>query len=168
MTNKQLPAEAQERIEVDAQTYTNSQTWRDKTYCMRDYIAGATAENTRAQVLVDALEAFIVWQGSTLKNWPVMKQAHEALQQWKGKGIIPVKASNEAIFEVKRISNNSGISNLTIIIDEAIPDVYIGSILLVPFVLGYRDPIKVKVKVDETGKPIATNIRTCIVTEYIY
>lgn len=37
----------------------------------------------RAQVLVDALEAFILWQGPTLANWPVMKQAHEALQQWK-------------------------------------------------------------------------------------
>lgn len=76
--------------------------------------------------------------------------------------------SNEVIFPVKRISNNSGISNLTIIIDEAIPDVYIGSILLVPFVLGYKDPISVKVMADEAGKPIATNLKTCIVTEYIY
>lgn len=51
------------------------------------YIAGATAENAKAQVLVDAIEAFILWQGSTLENWPVMKQAHEALQQWKGKEV---------------------------------------------------------------------------------
>lgn len=70
--------------------------------------------------------------------------------------------------EVKRIKNGRGDSNLLIVTEEAIPDVFIGSALLVPFVDGYKDPIKVRVIVDEKGNPIATNLRTCIVVEYIY
>jgi len=45
--------------------------------------AGATEWAGRAQGLVDALEAFILWQGSTLKNWPVMERAQEALAKYK-------------------------------------------------------------------------------------
>ena len=72
------------------------------------------------------------------------------------------------VFNVTRIKNGLGHSNLTIITEEAIPDISIGSILLVPFITGYKDPQKVRVTVDGNGKPVATNLNTCIVIEYIY
>jgi hypothetical protein len=71
-------------------------------------------------------------------------------------------------FEVKRMSNGRGISNLLLIFDEAIPDVYIGTALLVPVASGFKDPIAVTVVVDEKGMPMRTNLDTCIVTEYKY
>lgn len=82
---------------------------------------------------------------------------------------VPVKSEERTgIFSVQRLTNGSGHSNLTIITEEAIPDVYIGSLLLVPFVHGYKDPEKVKVLLDENGKPVATKLRTCIVVEYFF
>jgi hypothetical protein len=71
-------------------------------------------------------------------------------------------------FEVKRMSNGRGISNLLLVFDEAIPDVYIGTALLVPMPTGFKDPACVTVIVDEKGAPQRTILDTCIVTEYIY
>lgn len=75
---------------------------------------------------------------------------------------------NTKTFEVKRMSNGRGISNLLLILDEAIPDVYIGTALLVPMPAGFKDPIAATVVVDENGVPSKTNLDTCIVTEYKY
>lgn len=74
----------------------------------------------------------------------------------------------EKTFEIKRMSNGRGISNLLLIFDEAIPDVYIGTALLVPMPSGFKDPIAATVIVDEKGVPMRTNLDTCIVTEYKY
>lgn len=75
---------------------------------------------------------------------------------------------NIKTFEVKRMSNGRGTSNILLVFDEAIPDIYIGTALLVPMPAGFKDPIAVTVVVDEKGMPLRTNLDTCIVTEYKY
>lgn len=72
------------------------------------------------------------------------------------------------VFKVIRSVNGRGLSNLLLITGEAIPDIKIGSALLVPIAQGIKDPIQVSVVVDKNGIPVRTNIDTCIVTEYIY
>lgn len=72
------------------------------------------------------------------------------------------------IFDVKRMSNGRGHSNLLAIITEAIPDLSIGDALQVPFLNGYKDPLRVRVLIDDKGTPVRTNLNSCIVTEYIY
>lgn len=71
-------------------------------------------------------------------------------------------------FKVIRASNGRGISNLLLVFEEAIPDVYIGTALLVPVPDGYKDPVAVTVVVDDSGVPMRSNIDTCIVTVYIF
>lgn len=71
-------------------------------------------------------------------------------------------------FEVIRASNGRGISNLLLVFDEAIPDVYIGTALLVPMPNGYKDPVAATVVVDTDGVPMRSNLDTCIVTVYIF
>lgn len=71
-------------------------------------------------------------------------------------------------FEIKRMSNGHGISNLLLVYDEAIPDVYIGTALLVPMPNGFKDPTAVTVVVDNDGVPMRSNLDTCIVTVYIF
>lgn len=72
------------------------------------------------------------------------------------------------IFEVKRMTTGRGHSNLLAIITEAIPDLVIGEALQVPFLDGYKDPLRVKVLVDNKGAIVRTNLNSCVVTEYIY
>lgn len=72
------------------------------------------------------------------------------------------------IFKVTRMSNGNGNSNLMLITEEAIPDIFIGSALLVPYVAGYKDPSYVQVLLDQDGKPAVTKLRTCVVIQYIY
>lgn len=76
----------QERIKADAETEFKSAKieWSEAYALGRHdgYIAGATAEYERAQVLVDALQALIDFQGPTMVNWQVIKNAKKALQQW--------------------------------------------------------------------------------------
>lgn len=72
----------------------------------------------------------------------------------------------ERTFEVKRATNGRGTSNLILVINEAIPDIYIGDAPLVPLPAGFKDPIAATVVVDEKGVPVRTSIDTCIVTEY--
>lgn len=74
----------EERIKADAEAYAetnpNSLT---KSISYQSYIAGATAENERAQVLVDALE--LIEANSELPG--IKSFATTALEQWKsGKG----------------------------------------------------------------------------------
>jgi hypothetical protein len=69
-------------------------------------------------------------------------------------------------FEIFRAKDGRGVSNLLLVIDEAIPDIYIGSALLVPIADGFKDPIKVDVIMDEKGAPMRTNLNTCVVTKY--
>lgn len=71
-------------------------------------------------------------------------------------------------FEVVRASNRRGTSNLLLIFDEAIPDIYIGTALLVPMPNGFKDPVAATVVVGDDGVPMRSNLDTCIVTLYIY
>lgn len=71
-------------------------------------------------------------------------------------------------FKVIRASNGLGVSNLLLVVEEAIADIYIGSALLVPIPAGFKDPSQVTVVVDENGKPMRTNLNTCIVTGYAH
>lgn len=88
----EIPADVQERIKADAEIYT-----KDEGY-QKVYIAGATAERERAQVLVDALEAVKrlkeLWlytgkvspehEGEAQALSAMALQIETALQQWKG------------------------------------------------------------------------------------
>jgi hypothetical protein len=55
-----LPKETIERIRDEARAYTVSESHNirreDCSFCMPDYVAGATAEAERAKVLIEALE----------------------------------------------------------------------------------------------------------------
>ena len=74
----------QERIKADAERYIKGGTpVRSKYYMHKGYIAGATAEHDRAQVLVDALE-FVKNNGLCSETTEMI---NNALEQWKsGKG----------------------------------------------------------------------------------
>lgn len=73
-----------------------------------------------------------------------------------------------ATFKVIRATNGRGVSNLLLVVEEAIPDIFIGTALLVPVPEGLKDPAAVTVVVDEKGVPTRTNLDTCIVTVYIF
>jgi hypothetical protein len=111
-----LPQTTQDRIENESEVFTNKYmngkvNTHEFAIIQDGYIAGATAENSRAQPMADALEAFILWQGPTLENWLVMKQACEALQQWKdgkGKEVEPEsfkESGNTFEYEIRHINN---------------------------------------------------------------
>lgn len=71
----------QERIKADAEAYV--QRTRGQQGRVETYIAGATAENSRAQVLVDALKAIkrtLNW----IENADELDLIRKAIEQWKG------------------------------------------------------------------------------------
>lgn len=75
---------------------------------------------------------------------------------------------NKKRYDVIRAKNGRGVSNLLIVTDKAIPDVYIGSALMVPIADGYKDPLAVTILNGEDGMPLRTNLDTCVVLEYHY
>lgn len=74
----------------------------------------------------------------------------------------------EKEFEVKRATNGYGDNNLIVIVDPAIPDIYVGGALIVPYADGYKDPIKVLLQTNEKGLPKRANEKFAIISEYIY
>jgi hypothetical protein len=74
----------------------------------------------------------------------------------------------ESEFNVERLKNNSGHSHLVVITDRAIPDINIGSVVVVPYADGFKDPLKVVLRVDESGLPVVLNGKFAIVHRYIY
>jgi len=94
MSNKELPTSTEEKIKADAEKLyplAASHTITDGPRA--GYIAGATAENTRAQALVDALELIkrsLSGINDIVTN-DVVSIAETSLQQWKGKDVEPVK-----------------------------------------------------------------------------
>jgi hypothetical protein len=93
-----LPKETIDAIQADAKMRTGFSEDNDhKPYdkgMYHGFISGAaiytdkvaTEWAGKAQPVVDALEAFILWQGPTLKNWPVMQEAINALAKYKEVG----------------------------------------------------------------------------------
>jgi hypothetical protein len=71
-------------------------------------------------------------------------------------------------FDVKRLTNGRGHSHLVIVVDEAEIDVHIGTVLIVPYAEGFKDPIKVVVYLDDTGKVKTANQKFAVVAKYIY
>ena len=71
-------------------------------------------------------------------------------------------------FKVIRASNGRGISNLLMVIEEGVPDIYIGTALIVPIAEGMNDPVAVTVVVNKEGMSLRTNFDTCIPTVYIH
>lgn len=78
----------------------------------------------QAQCMADALDAFILWQGSTLKNWPVMEQAHKALQQFKDgkKEVGPVKPVASNCGMCGKLGINQYLGNQLYLCDECFED----------------------------------------------
>lgn len=71
-------------------------------------------------------------------------------------------------FEVKRLKNGLGHSHLVVITDPAIEDIHIGTVVIVPYADGFKDPIKVLLQTDTKGIPKIANEKFGIVTKYIY
>jgi len=74
----------------------------------------------------------------------------------------------EKIFEVRRLKNRIGNSHLLVITEEAVEDISIGSVIIVPYAEGFIDPVKVLLQLDDKGNPKIANGRFAIVLEYIY
>ena len=71
-----------------------------KCGCEMGYIAGATAENSRAQVLVDALEEIerrikVGKAGASYQIEMIRPVVIKALEQWKGKEVEPTPQPTE-------------------------------------------------------------------------
>jgi len=74
----------------------------------------------------------------------------------------------EAEFDIIRATNGRGDSNLIAVTEPAIPDISIGTIVIIPYANGYKDPIKATLMVDKNGVPIRANEKFGIVVKYIY
>ncbi len=71
-------------------------------------------------------------------------------------------------YPVLRQKNNRGDNHLIAILEEAVPDFSIGSVLIVPFAEGFKDPVKVRLQLDVSGKPLRANRKFAVVLEYLY
>ena len=74
----------------------------------------------------------------------------------------------EKEFSVKRMTNGYGHSHLVVIMDEAIPDIHIGGVAIVPYADGFKEPCKVLLQTDDNGTPLMANSKFAIVSKYIY
>lgn len=80
MENNQLPAYVQERIKADAWKNADEKSGKEVTPYRSGYfygyIAGATAENSRAQELINALEEIErrIKVGKALQQWKEGKE----------------------------------------------------------------------------------------------
>lgn len=71
-------------------------------------------------------------------------------------------------FYVQRFKNNSGHSHLVVIVQPATQNIEIGTVILIPYAEGFKDPCKVLLQVDKNGIPKMANMKFGIVLEYIY
>jgi hypothetical protein len=71
-------------------------------------------------------------------------------------------------FEVKRLTNGRGESHLVVITEPAIEDIAIGTVVIVPYADGFKDPKAVILQVDDKGSPKRANDKFAIVNEYVY
>lgn len=88
MSNNQLPADVESRL--DAAVKRRSLSHDYASGYKEGYIAGATAENNRAQPAIDTLEqianAPVPLNGNEMLAWTDMVKnlCEKALQQWRG------------------------------------------------------------------------------------
>lgn len=74
----------------------------------------------------------------------------------------------EKEFETKRLTNNRGDSHLVVITEPAIEDIHIGTVVIVPYAEGFKDPCKVLLQTDDNGTPLRANGKFGIVSKFIY
>lgn len=74
----------------------------------------------------------------------------------------------EKEFEVIRLKNGNGQSHLVVITELALVDVPIGTVVIVPYADGFKDPCRVLLQTNENGVPKRENGKFAIVLEYIY
>lgn len=74
----------------------------------------------------------------------------------------------EKEFEVQKLTNGRGHKHLVVITESAIEDIHIGTIIIVPYAEGFREPNKVLLQIDENGLPKRANDKFAIVLKYIY
>ena len=74
----------------------------------------------------------------------------------------------EKEFKVKKLTNGMGHKHLVVVTDEAISDIHIGTVVIVPYAEGFKDPSKVILQVDSKGVPKTANGKFGIVLKYIY
>ncbi len=71
-------------------------------------------------------------------------------------------------FKVEKLKNGLGHKHLVVITEQGIEDQSIGTVIIVPYAEGFKDPVKVVLQTDEKGKPILANDKFAIVLKYIY
>ena len=81
--------------------------------------------------------------------------------------LAPVTERWEAEFEIEKLKNGMGHEHLVVITEPAIEDMHIGTVVIVPYADGFKDPVKVVLQVDEKGNPIR-NRKFGIPTRFIY
>ncbi len=74
----------------------------------------------------------------------------------------------EKEFEVRRLTNGRGNSHLVVITENAIEDMHIGTVVIIPYAEGFKDPIRVRLQTNEKGLPKRANEKFGIVSEFIY
>lgn len=74
----------------------------------------------------------------------------------------------EKEFEVQKLTNGRGNKHLVVITKPAIVDISIGTVVIIPYTEGFKDPIKVRLQCDKNGVPKRANEKFAIVSEYIY
>jgi len=79
-----------------------------------------------------------------------------------------ISKMNTKTFEVTELTNGLGHKHLTVIIEPAIVDVEIGTVLIVPYAEGFRKPEKVSLYLNENNEPLTTNTKFAVVEKYIH
>jgi len=74
----------------------------------------------------------------------------------------------EKEYEVERLTNRMGHSHLVVITEPAIEDVHIGTVVIVPYADGFKDPKKVVLQLNDKGLPMRANKKFTLVSKYIY
>lgn len=71
-------------------------------------------------------------------------------------------------FKVKMLTNGRGHKHLVVVTDEAIEDIHIGTVIIVPYAEGFKTPTRVLLLTNEKGLPKRANEKFAIVLKYIY
>ena len=99
----------------------------------------------------------------------LFSEQHELLEYLKQlKAKTSTEISEEKEFEIKKLTNHAGSTHLLVVTEDAVEDVHIGSVIIVPYAEGFRDPIKVVLQVVDKGFPKTLNKKFAIVSKYIY
>lgn len=85
----------------------------------------------------------------------------------KYKKTVKLKSQTKE-FLIQRFNNRAGDSHLVVITEPAIEDIHIGTVVIVPYADGFKDPVKALLLIDENGLPKRMNDKFAIVAEYIY